>query len=324
MDYIEKIKKPILAEMQEFERIYSEVLKNDNELLVNVHNYIMAASGKRLRPILTILAAKLLGEVNQATLYGAFSLELLHTASLVHDDVIDDTLERRGRPSVNARWTNKIAVLTGDYILSKSLYCANKTKHLDIMEVISLVGMVLPDGELLQLANTRQSGFTEHDYFEIIKRKTALLFAACMKVGGLSVGAGEDSLSYLKNFGEYLGICFQIKDDIFDFYENADIGKPTGNDVRDGKLTLPLIYVLKNTSGEERDEIVRMLDSKEFSQENIQKIMQYAHENGGVDYAIRVMEDFKQKALEELSTLPDNDAKTALKECVDFVTLRGF
>ena len=148
MDYIEKIKKPILAEMQEFERIYSEVLKNDNELLVNVHNYIMAASGKRLRPILTILAAKLLGEVNQATLYGAFSLELLHTASLVHDDVIDDTLERRGRPSVNARWTNKIAVLTGDYILSKSLYCANKTKHLDIMEVISLVGMVLPDDEL--------------------------------------------------------------------------------------------------------------------------------------------------------------------------------
>ena len=324
MDYIEKIKKPILAEMQEFERIYSEVLKNDNELLVNVHNYIMASSGKRLRPILTILAAKLLGEVNQATLYGAFSLELLHTASLVHDDVIDDTLERRGRPSVNARWTNKIAVLTGDYILSKSLYCANKTKHLDIMEVISLVGMVLPDGELLQLANTRQSGFTEHDYFEIIKRKTALLFAACMKVGGLSVGAGEDSLSYLKNFGEYLGICFQIKDDIFDFYENAGIGKPTGNDVRDGKLTLPLIYVLKNTSGEERDEIVRMVDSKEFSQENIQKIMQYAHEYGGVDYAIRVMEDFKQKALEELSTLPDNDAKTALKECVDFVTLRGF
>lgn len=324
MDYIEKIKKPILSEMQEFDRVYTEVLKNDNELLVNVHNYIMAASGKRLRPILTLLAAKLLGDVTEATLYGAFSLELLHTASLVHDDVIDDTLERRGRPSVNARWSNKIAVLTGDYILSKSLYCANKTKHLDIMEVISLVGMVLPDGELLQLANTRQSAFTEHDYFEIIKRKTALLFATCMKVGGLSVGADEDSLNYLRNFGEYLGICFQIKDDIFDFYENADIGKPTGNDVRDGKLTLPLIYVLKNTSGEERDEIVRLIDNKEFSHENIQKIMQYAHDHGGVDYAIRVMEEYKQKALSELSSLPDNEAKNALIECVDFVTIRDF
>ena len=324
MDYIEKIKKPILSEMQEFDRVYTEVLKNDNELLVNVHNYIMAASGKRLRPILTLLAAKLFGDVTEATLYGAFSLELLHTASLVHDDVIDDTLERRGRPSVNARWSNKIAVLTGDYILSKSLYCANKTKHLDIMEVISLVGMVLPDCELLQLANTRQSAFTEHDYFEIIKRKTALLFATCMKVGGLSVGADEDSLNYLRNFGEYLGICFQIKDDIFDFYENADIGKPTGNDVRDGKLTLPLIYVLKYTSGEERDEIVRLIDNKEFSHENIQKIMQYAHDHGGVDYAIRVMEEYKQKALSELSSLPDNEAKNALIECVDFVTIRDF
>lgn len=324
MDYIERIKMPILAEMHEFDRVYSEVLNSDNELLVNVHNYIMAASGKKLRPILTILAAKLLGPVNEATLYGAFSLELLHTASLVHDDVIDDTLERRGRPSVNARWTNKIAVLTGDYILSKSLYCANKTKHLEIMEVISLVGMMLPDGELLQLAQTKQSAFTEHDYFEIVKRKTALLFATCMKVGGLSVGADDKSLELLKNFGEYLGICFQIKDDIFDFYEDANIGKPTGNDVRDGKLTLPLIYVLKNTSGEERDEIVRLIDSEDFTQENIQKITQYAHEHSGVDYAIRVMDEYKLKALEELSSLPDNEAKNALIDCVNFVTDRSF
>lgn len=324
MNYIEKIKSPILAEMQEFEKIYSEILDSDNKLLEDVHNYIMASNGKKLRPILTILASKLLGEVNKATLYAAFSLELLHTASLVHDDVIDDTLERRGKPSINARWSNKIAVLTGDYVLARSLYCANKTENLAILDMISRVGMVLPDGELLQLAHTRQSTFTESDYFKIIRRKTALLFATCLKVGGLSVGADEKTLKSLSNFGEYLGICFQIKDDIFDYFEDANIGKPTGNDVRDGKLTLPLIYALKNTSGEERDEIVRMIDDKEFSQENIHKIMQYAHNHGGVDYAIRVMEDYKLKALNELSPLPDNPSKEALKVCIEFVTERKF
>ena len=310
--------------MKEFERLYSEVLDSDNELLVNVHDYIMSGNGKKLRPILTILAAKMMGRVNQSTLYSAFSIELLHTASLVHDDVIDDTSERRGRPSVNANWNNKIAVLSGDYLLSKSLYCAGKTKHMDIMEVISQVGMVLPDGELLQLAHTRQTAFTERDYFEIVKRKTALLFATCMKVGAMSVGADERAQEYLRNFGEYLGVCFQIKDDIFDFYEDADIGKPTGNDVRDGKLTLPLIYVLKNTEGAERDEIVRLIDDKDFSSENICKIMQYAHEHGGVDYANRVMLDYKRRALAELALLPDNPSKEALKVCVEFAAERDF
>ena len=321
---IEKIKQPILAEMQDFEKVYSEVLKSDNELFVNVHNYIMASSGKKLRPIITILAAKAVGKVNQATLYGALSLELLHTASLVHDDVIDDTLERRGRPSVNARWTNKIAVLTGDYILSKSLHSANKTKHLDIMEAISIVGMVLPDGELLQLSHDKQSTFTEELYFEIIKRKTALLFATCMTVGGMSVGADQDTLAKLERIGKFLGICFQIKDDIFDYYDNADIGKPTGNDVRDGKLTLPLIFSLKNTAGSERDKIVKLIDQKDFTPENIETIMQFAHKSGGVDYAIKVMDEYKQLALDEIKSMPENAAKQALIHCVEFVTAREF
>ncbi len=324
MSHIDKIKRPIISEMEEFEKVYSKVLNNDNTLLVNVHNYIMAAGGKRLRPILTLLAAKVNGEVNKATLYGALSLELLHTASLVHDDVIDDTDERRGRPAVNARWTNKIAVLTGDYILSKSLYCANKTKDLDIMEVISIVGMVLPDGELLQLAQTKQTSINEDDYFEIVKRKTALLFATCLQVGGLSVEADEATIETLKKAGEYIGICFQVKDDLFDYFENADIGKPTGNDVRDGKLTLPLIYALRSQSGEERDEIVRLIDNREFSLENIEKIMQFAHSTGGVDYAEKMMDEYKRKALDELSSLPENDAKQALIDCVEFVTTREF
>ena len=324
MSFIDKIRQPILAELREFENVFNTVLKSDNTLLSNVHEYVMQGHGKKMRPILTILAAKLFGEVNQSTLYGAFSLELLHTASLVHDDVVDDTMERRGRPSVNAKWTNKVAVLSGDYILSKSLHSATVTHNLRILEAIATIGMILPDGELLQLANTEQTALSEDKYLDIIKRKTAMLFATCTEVGGLSVNVDEKSLNHLKKYGEYLGMCFQIKDDIFDYYEDAQVGKPTGNDVRDGKLTLPLIFALRNTNGTEKDEIVKMIDNKDFSTANINKIMQFAHNNGGVDYAISRMNDFKKMAMDELTDLPDNEIRTSLHECVEFVTDRDF
>ncbi len=324
MNFIDKIKRPILAEMQEFENVYHTVLDSENKLLSSVHNYIMEGSGKKLRPILTMLAAKLLGDVNKETLYGAFSLELLHTASLVHDDVVDDTLERRGRESVNARWANKVAVLTGDYILSKSLFCAYTTKNIDIVGTISEIGMTLSDGELMQLTVLKPSAIDEKTYFDIVKRKTARLFATCMEVGGLSVRASETELESLKRFGDALGICFQIKDDIFDYYENADIGKPTGNDVRDGKLTLPLIYALRTTKSPKRDEIMRMIDDKDFSHENIQKIMNFAHEEGGLDYAKGVMDKYNEIAINELKNFPNNEAKHALIDCVEFVSSRSF
>lgn len=325
MNLIEKIKEPILHELEEFNKVYHEVLVTDNELLLNVHEYIMSASGKQLRPILTILAAKYFGKVNQATLYSALSIELLHTASLVHDDVIDDTTERRGRPSVNARWTNKVAVLTGDYILSRSLYSANKTKHLDIMESISQVGMMLSDGELLQLVTRKQSAISEKDYFEIVERKTAFLFATCLEVGAISVGAKEEDIELMKNFGRNLGILFQIKDDIFDYYEDINIGKPTGNDVRDGKLTLPLIYALRNSEGEKREEIIKLIDSKKFSDENIQEIMQFARDNGGIDYATSMMDKIKSESLEQLNACTQNkNIKDALIRYLEFVTERHF
>lgn len=324
MNFIEKIKQPILAELQAFEDVFNTVLKSDNTLLTTVHEYVMQGHGKKLRPILTILAAKLFGEINNTTLYGAFSLELLHTASLVHDDVVDDTMERRGRPSVNARWTNKVAVLSGDYILSKSLHSATTTQNLRILEAISTIGMILPDGELLQLANTKQSAITEEEYLTIIKKKTAMLFATCTEVGGLSVEVDEKSLEHLKKYGEYLGMCFQIKDDIFDYYEDVNIGKPTGNDVRDDKLTLPLIYAIKYSSGKERDEIVQIIDTKDFTTDNINKIMLFAHENGGVDYAIKRMDYYKEMAIKELAELPENSIKTSLIECVEYVAERDF
>jgi len=322
MSFIEVIKSPILLEMQMFEKTFGEALSTDNPLLLSVNDYVLQKSGKQLRPMLVLLTAKLCGEVNKSTIFGALSLELLHTASLIHDDVVDDTLERRGKPSVNARWTNKIAILSGDYILSKSLGCATKTDNLPILKSIANIGMQLSDGELLQLVNAQFSETAEANYFTIIRKKTALLFSTCTEVGGLSVNADEDSLVHLRNFGEYLGICFQIKDDVFDYSENINIGKPTGNDIRDGKVTLPLIFALLNTQGAEREKVLLMIDNKEFTTENIQFITRFAIENGGVEYALTRMEEFKNKAIEELNGFADSDVKKSLIKCAEYTASR--
>lgn len=322
MSFIEIIKSPIQLEMQLFEKTFGEALSTDNPLLLSVNDYVLQKSGKQLRPMLVLLTAKLCGEVNQSTIFGALSLELLHTASLIHDDVVDDTLERRGKPSVNARWTNKIAILSGDYILSKSLGCATKTDNLPILKSIANIGMQLSDGELLQLVNAQFSETAEANYFTIIRKKTALLFSTCTEVGGLSVNADEESLAHLRNFGEYLGICFQIKDDVFDYSENLNIGKPTGNDIRDGKVTLPLIYALLNSQGIEREKVLSIIEKKDFTLENIQFITRFALENGGVEYALERMESFKNKAIEELNGFADSDVKKSLIKCAEYTASR--
>ena len=322
MSFIEAIKNPILAEMQMFEKTFVEALRTDNPLLLSVNDYVLQKSGKQLRPMLVLLTAKLCGEVNQSTIFGALSLELLHTASLIHDDVVDDTLERRGKPSVNARWTNKIAILSGDYILSKSLGCATRTDNLSILKSIANIGMQLSDGELLQLVNAQFSETAEENYFTIIRKKTALLFSTCTEVGGLSVNADEASLIHLRNFGEYLGICFQIKDDVFDYSDNLKLGKPTGNDIRDGKVTLPLIYALLNTQGIEREKVLSMIDNREFTPKNIKYITRFSIENGGVEYALSRMESFKNKAIEELNGFADSNVKNSLIKCAEYTASR--
>ena len=324
MSFIEIIKSPIKLEMQLFEKTFGEALSTDNPLLLSVNDYVLQKSGKQLRPMLVLLTAKLCGAVNTTTIYGALSLELMHTASLIHDDVVDDTLERRGKPSVNARWTNKIAILSGDYILSKALTCATRTDNLPILKSIANVGMQLSDGELLQLVNAQFSETAEANYFTIIRKKTALLFSTCTEVGGLSVNADEESLVHLRNFGEYLGICFQIKDDVFDYSENLKIGKPTGNDIRDGKVTLPLIYALLNTQGVEREKVLSIIEKKNFALENIQFITRFALENGGVEYALERMESFKNKAIEELNGFAESDVKQSLILCAEYAANREF
>ena len=322
MNYIEAIRQPIHEEMQMFTRTFANALRTDNPMLESVNEYVLLKSGKQLRPMLTLLSAKICGSVNEATINGALSLELLHTASLIHDDVVDDTLERRGKPSINARWTNKIAILSGDYILSKSLGCATKTDDLSILKSIANIGMQLSDGELLQLVSAEITESSESNYFTIIRKKTALLFSTCCEVGALSVKSTEESLKHLRDFGEYLGICFQIKDDIFDYFEDINIGKPTGNDIRDGKVTLPLIYALLNSADSEKEQILNWLSEKNFTTENIQAITLFAHKNGGVEYALQQMEVYKNKAIEELNSFVDSDVKNALILCAEYSASR--
>lgn len=322
MSLIENIRQPILAELQVFKKIFAAALKTDNPLLSSINEYILEGSGKQLRPILTILSAKLCGEISNATYNGALSLELLHNASLIHDDVVDDTLERRGRRSINARWTNKVAVLSGDYMLSSSLITATRTGNLEILHSVARIGMELSDGELIQLTNTQKTKITEEDYFKVIRKKTALLFATCTEVGALSVNADAEKLIHLRNFGEYMGICFQIKDDIFDYYQDIEIGKPTGNDLQDGKVTLPLIYALQNSDDVEKENVLSIIDSKDFTRENIDQVMQFARDRGGVSYAGNRMDEFKNKAIAELDGFPDSEAKRALIMCADFAAAR--
>ena len=323
MNLVESIRKNIRPELELFDKTLVSSLETDNPILEGVNGYIFERAGKKLRPMLVILSAKLVGEVNMSTIHGAIALELLHTASLVHDDVIDDTLERRGGQSVNARWGNKVAVLSGDYMLSGALLQVVKTKNIDILNAVSFIGMQLSDGEILQLSSTQQSKVSESDYYKIIQKKTAFLFSVCTEVGALSANADYQSIDHLKKYGEYLGFCFQIKDDIFDYYPDAQIGKPTGNDVRDGKITLPLIYALANAKDiEQKEKISTWLNLKDFTQENIAQITRFAIENGGVEYAKERMEAYKNKAIEELKGFADSEIKDALIACAEFAVSR--
>lgn len=323
MSAINTIKEPIRKELQTFEKAFSDALKTDNPILEGVHEYVLKTSGKQFRPILTILAARLNGPISQSTIDAAISLELLHTASLIHDDVIDDTDERRGNAAIHTRWTNKIAILSGDYILSRSLTTAVKTDDLKILKAIANIGTQLSDGEILQLKNAEITESSERDYYTIIRKKTALLFATCTEVGGLSTKMSDEGLEHLKLFGEYLGICFQIKDDIFDYYEQLDLGKPTGNDIRDGKTTLPLIYAVQHSKDPFKNQIISWIKDKDFSTENIQAMTKFVHDNGGIDYAVSEMERFKTDAIGQLSFFEDSDVRKSLIACVEFAAARS-
>ena len=322
MDSISLIRTPIEAELADFKNLFDSSLSSSNALLNSVVSHIRQRSGKMMRPILLLLVARLYGAVRPSTLHAAVSLELLHTASLVHDDVVDESTERRGQLSVNAIFNNKVAVLTGDYLLATSLVHAEQTHSHPIIQLVSSLGQDLADGELLQLSNVSNHSFSESVYFDVIRKKTAALFAACTKAAAFSVGMGEEEAEFARLLGEYIGICFQIKDDIFDYFDSKEIGKPTGNDMLEGKLTLPALYVLNKTKDSVAQEIALKVKEGTATSDEITRLIEYVKENGGIEYAILTMNAYKQKAFDLLASLPDSDVCVALRAYLEYVVDR--
>ncbi len=323
MNTLSIIEKPILADLDEFKRLFAASLSTSNPLLNRVVEHIRQRSGKMMRPMLVLLSARMYGAVCPATLYTAVALELLHNASLVHDDVVDESSERRGQLSVNAAYNNKVAVLTGDYLLASSLAQVSLTRHHNIVDVVASLGQELAEGELLQLSNISNLDFSEQVYFDVISKKTAALFAACTKAGALSVDTSDENVEKARLLGEYIGLCFQIKDDIFDYYDNLSIGKPTGNDMREGKLTLPALYALNTTGDARAAEWARKVKNSTATADEIASLVEFTKQYGGIDYATKVMYDLKAKAVSLIPTDVEEEIREALKAYLDYVVDRS-
>ncbi len=322
MDHSSLIKSPISEEMEDFKELFESSLSSSNLLLNSVIAHIRQKNGKMMRPILVLLSAKLYGNVCPATLHAAVSLELLHNASLVHDDVVDESTERRGQLSVNAIFNNKVAVLSGDFLLATALVQVAMTRNHDIIGIVSALGRDLADGELLQLSNVSNPQFSETVYFDVIRKKSAVLFAACTKAGALSVGADAEKVELARLFGEYVGLCFQIKDDIFDYFDSKEIGKPTGNDMSEGKLTLPALHVLNTVKDEAMRELAVRVKNGQAASDEIARLIEFTKQHGGIEYALQTMYAYKEKALSLLASMPDTDVKAALAAYLDYVVER--
>jgi len=313
---------PIEEEYHRFQKLYDEFAVTDNPLLREVLNHIIQKKGKQMRPILTLLFARLFDEIGDSTYNAALSLELIHTASLVHDDVIDDSDIRRGQPSVNATFGNKIAVLSGDYLSALSMLYMARTDNSEMAKVVGQLARMLSDGELFQLFESRENVVSEDVYFLIIKKKTAALFSACAKLGALSSSASAEDVEKSSKIGEIIGICFQIRDDIFDYFQSSAIGKPTGSDMREGKLTLPIIYAVRNYGDEKISAQIERLKTGSLPDEEIQQLIDFAVTHGGIDYAQRVMDDYRQKAFELLSAYDNKDVVDAIMSFLDYAIHR--
>ena len=322
MDKLQQIKLPIDKEFEEFRRLFDSSLQSSNSLLSEVLSYIKRRNGKMMRPILALLIAKLFGEINDSTLHAALSLELLHTASLVHDDVVDESDKRRGQSSVNAIYNNKVSVLVGDYMLATSLKHSAMTRQIRIVDLVACLGQNLSEGEIIQLANINASEFSEEVYYDVIRKKTAALFTASAEAGAISVHASDEMMKNARRFGEMIGIAFQIKDDIFDYYSSDEIGKPTGNDMREGKLTLPALYVLNTFDDGEMRKLALRIRSLDASDEEIARFIVYIKVKGGIEYARQAMADYRNKALALLPPSADRTVKDALTAYIDYVIER--
>ena len=323
MDYLSVIKHPILSELTDFVELFNRSLSHTDGMLSQALDHIRQRAGKRMRPMLILFMAKSVGRVSDVTLHAAVGLELLHTASLVHDDVVDESGERRGQQSVNQLYDNKVAVLVGDYILSTALLHISYTHNETIVRYLAELGRTLSNGEILQLSNIHARDISEESYYQVIRQKTAALFEACCAIGTLSGGAPEEEIENAKMFGRNLGMIFQIRDDIFDYYDQSRIGKPTGNDMAEGKLTLPAIYALNSTHNEEMLAIAYKVKNGSVSKEEIARLVAFTKEHGGIEYAERRMWEMHAEALTFIEReVEDEDLKSSLRAYLDFVIER--
>jgi octaprenyl-diphosphate synthase len=318
---LDDIKKPIDAELDAFEKHFRDSMRSDVALLDKIMFYIVQRKGKQVRPMFVFLSAKLCGEINQATFVAASLVELLHTASLVHDDVVDDSFERRGFFSVNALWKNKIAVLVGDYLLTQGLQLALKNGAFKILEIVSNAFKEISEGELLQIEKARRLDIKEDIYYEIIRQKTASLIAAACAVGASSTTKDEVLVEKMRLFGEKIGIAFQIKDDLFDFGTD-DVGKPLGIDIKEKKMTLPLIYALNNATKEEKNKIINNIKRHNEEPAKVAEVIDFVRKSGGLKYAEDVMLKFRQEAFDILRGFQESEVRTSLEQLVYFVTER--
>ncbi len=322
MATLSEIKRPIQSYLDEFEMKFKDSMKSNVALLDIITRYIIKRKGKQMRPMFVFLSARVNGEVNESTYTAASLIELLHTATLVHDDVVDDSNIRRGFFSINALWKNKVAVLVGDFLLSKGLLLSLDNEEFGLLKIVSEATREMSEGELLQIEKARKLDISEDIYFEIIRKKTASLIASCCAAGAASVKAGPELIKKMKTFGENVGIAFQIKDDIFDYESSNRAGKPNGIDIKEQKMTLPLIYLLNNSGFVEKRKIINIVKNHNNNPEKVANVIGKVNQSGGIDYARQKMIYYHDRAMDILKEFPDSESKTALKQLVDFTIER--
>ena len=325
MDYLSIIKQPIQKDLDDFIALFQSALTHDDGMLGSALSHIRQRGGKRMRPILMMLMARNFGDICDVTQHSAVGLELLHTASLVHDDVVDESWERRGQASVNATYNNKVAVLVGDFILSTALLHVSYTGHQRIIEYLAELGRTLAAGEILQLSNIQNQAISEEVYYQVIKQKTAALFEACAAIGAMSGGATQEEMQKARQFGQNLGIMFQIRDDIFDYFDSKEIGKPTGNDMTEGKLTLPVIYALNTTDFESMLTLAKKVKAGTVNQDEIAVLVEFTKQQGGIEYAEQKMAEFSQVCKQYIDeNVKEKAIKDSLTAYVDYVVQRNY
>jgi octaprenyl-diphosphate synthase len=323
MPVLTRIKKPVEKEMADFEAYFNRTMRSEVPLLNIILNYILRRKGKQMRPLLVFLTARLHGEISEPTYVAATFIELLHTASLVHDDVVDDANERRGALSVNALWNSKIAVLVGDYMLSKGMLISVEKERFDMLEIVSEAVKSMSEGELLQLQKSRKQNIKEADYFRIISSKTAALISACTACGARSITDDAATIRLMKEFGENIGIAFQIRDDILDYEGTGLTGKTVGNDIKEKKITLPLIHALEQAPDSIRKSILRIVKNKKKTRAEIHEVIRFVMDYGGIEYAETKMNQYRDMALAILDSYPSSDVKNSLIEFVQYTTSRN-